>query len=83
MSTTLFVVLVLLAFFGGSTIGYWTCRYEFKESAPSASTNSRYVAALQTIDEFTKDWSDSHSVGGFFKQWVQERLNAGKDPHCT
>ena len=57
-------------------------RQNTKVGTPSASHNSRYMAALQAMDEFSNGGLLSHYSLVKFEQFCQQRLNAEKAPHC-
>ena len=55
-----------------------------QESGTQAAqtTNSRYVAAMSVVIDYLQDQAFSHSIGGLVI-FINHRLNAEKDPHCT
>jgi hypothetical protein len=58
------------------------CASNIKVATPSASNNSRYVAALEVY----REWRNIEIKIGYeqsFTSWCEVRLNEQKDAHCT
>ena len=55
---------------------------KLEESAPSASNNSDYAAALKLAREYLNSDVPSHSVGDFVYQ-LEQRLNPTKAADCA
>lgn len=55
---------------------------ELVESAPSASNNTDYAAALRVRKEFIS-FVDGNVALANFDDWLQQRLNSAKSPNCA
>jgi hypothetical protein len=55
---------------------------DIAESAPSASTNSDYAAALRAFNEFHGS-TGRGIMPNDFTRWCEQRLNSAKAPNCA
>jgi len=78
----MFICMLFACAFVGCLCYYIGRNSNAKVGTPSASHNSRYMAALQAMDEFSNGGLLSHYSLVKFEQFCQQRLNAEKAPHC-